>query len=151
MGTAGRRLYRRAPVIFLDSWIWLEYLFSGQQEARAAELIQRADSADEGGLITPTVIAEVSYRVHVVEDAGTADEAVRAIRAFEHIESLPLIDELAEYAAKLRVKYYHRDDRNLSYADAIHLATASVHDDCHTLYSGDPDFREVDEIETVVL
>lgn len=138
-------------MIFLDSWIWLEYLFSGQHEARAAELIQQANGADEGGLITPTVIVEVSYRLHVVEDAETADEAVRAIRAFEHIESLPLVDELAAYAAKLRVKYYHRGERDLSYADAIHLAAASVHEDCHTLFSGDPDLRDVDEIDTVVL
>lgn len=138
-------------MIFLDSWIWLEYLFSGPKEERAAELIRRADSADEGGLIVPTVIAEVSYRVHVVADAETADEAVRTMRAFEHITSLPLVDELAAYAAKLRVKYYHRGDHELSYADAIHLAAASVHEDCHTLYSGDPDFLDVDEVETIVL
>jgi predicted nucleic acid-binding protein len=86
-----------------------------------------------------------------VEDEETAEEAIRAIHDFEHIESLPLIDEIAEYAAELRCKYYRRGERELSYADAIHLATASVHDECHALYSGDPDFEGVEEIETVVL
>lgn len=138
-------------MIFLDSWVWLEYLFGGPAAERAGELIQEADTPGEGGLIAPTVIAEVSYRIHVVENAETADEAVRAIRTFEHIESLPLVDELAQYAAKLRVKYYRRDECELSYADAIHLAVASVHDDCHTLYSGDPDFEAVEEIETTVI
>lgn len=137
-------------MIFLDSWVWLEFLFSGEAAASSEEVIQRADSPDEGGLIAPTVIAEVSYRVRSVEDEETADDAVRALRAFEHIESVPLVDELGAYAARLRFKYYRRDDRELSYADALHLAVASAHDDCRALYSGDPDFPDVDEVETVV-
>jgi predicted nucleic acid-binding protein len=138
-------------VIFLDSWVWLEFVFSGESEDEAASLIERANTADEGGLIAPTVIAEVSYRVRVVEDGETANEAVRAMREFQHIESMPLIDDIAEYAAELRFRYYEPGDRELSYADAIHVATAVVHDDCAVLYSGDPDFADVDEIETVVL
>lgn len=138
-------------MIFLDSWIWLEYVFSGDQEEEAASLIQQANSPDEGGLIAPTVIAEVSYRIRVVEDEQTAAEAIRAIQEFEHIECVPLVAEIAEYAAELRFKYYQQGTRELSYADAIHLAVASLHEECHTLYSGDPDFEDLDEIATVVL
>ena len=138
-------------MIFLDSWVWLEFVFSGESEDEAESLIERANTADEGGLITPTVIAEVSYRVRVVEDGETANKAVRAMREFQHIESMPLIDDIAAYAAELRFRYYERGDRELSYADAIHIATAVVHDDCDVLYSGDPDFADIDEIETVVL
>jgi predicted nucleic acid-binding protein len=64
---------------------------------------------------------------------------------------MPVIDEIAAYAAELRFKYYDPGERELSYADAIHLATAAIHDDCDTLYSGDPDFAGLDEIETVIL
>jgi predicted nucleic acid-binding protein len=140
-------------VIFLDSWVWLEYLFGGEKDDEAESLIERADTPEEGGIVTPTVIAEVSYRVRVVEDDETAEEAVRAIRDYEYIDSVPLIDEIAEYAAELRYEYYEPGERELSYADAIHLATAVVHDDCDALYSGDPDFAALDgiEIETVVL
>jgi len=137
-------------VIFLDSWVWLEYVFDGEQAAAAADAIQRANT-DDGGLIAPTVIAEVSYRVRRVEDETTAEETVRAIHDFEGIESMPLVDEIAAYAADLRAEYYAPSERELSYADAIHLATAVVHDDCDVLYSGDPDFEEIDAIETVVL
>jgi predicted nucleic acid-binding protein len=138
-------------VIFLDSWVWLEYIFSGEQDDNAESLIERANGPDEGGLIAPTILAEVSYRVRVVEDDATAEEAVRAIRDFEYIESVPVIDEIAAYAAELRFKYYEPGERELSYADAIHLATAVVHDDCTALYSGDPDFAELDEIDTIIL
>ena len=137
-------------MIFLDSWIWLEYVFGGDDAAAAADAIQRANT-DDGGLIAPTVIADVSYRVRRVEDDATAEETVRAIHDFDGIESMPLVDEIAEYAAELRAEYYDPGERELSYADAIHLATAVVHDDCDVLYSGDQDFEGIDAIETVVL
>ena len=141
-------------MIFLDSWVWLEYVFSGEKTEAAEAVIQRANTADTGGLIAPTVIAEVSYRVRRVEDEATAAETVSAIHDFEHIESMPLIDTIAEYAAELRAEHYEPGERELSYADAIHLATAIIHDDCDALYSGDPDFGGIDgidDIETVVL
>ena len=137
-------------MIFLDSWIWLEYVFDGDDAAAAANAIQRANT-DAGGLIAPTVIADVSYRVRRVEDDAIAEETVRAIHDFDGIESMPLVDEIAEYAAELRAEYYDPGERELSYADAIHLATAVVHDDCDVLYSGDQDFEGIDAIETVVL
>lgn len=138
-------------MIFLDSWVWLEYIFSGNKDEKAESLIERANDPEEGGLIAPTILAEVSYRVRVVEDEETAEEAIRAMRDFEYVESVPLIDEIAEYAAELRFKYYEPGERELSYADAIHLATAVVHDDCTVLYSGDPDFADIEEIETTIL
>lgn len=138
-------------MIFLDSWVWLEYIFSGDKDEKAESLIERANDPEEGGLIAPTILAEVSYRVRVVEDEETAEEAIRAMRDFEYVESVPLIDEIAEYAAELRFKYYEPGERELSYADAIHLATAVVHDDCTVLYSGDPDFADIEEIETTIL
>ena len=93
----------------------------------------------------------MSYRIRRVDDEATAEEAIRAIREYEHIDCLPLIEEIAEYAAELRFKYYEPGERELSYAGAIHLATAIVHDECDALYSGDPDFDGVDEIETKIL
>lgn len=138
-------------MIFLDSWLWLEVLFDDEDAVAAKDVIERADDPDVGGLIAPTVTAEVAYRVCVVEDEETAREATGTLHDFEHVESLPINDRLAEYAAELRWKYYDPGTRELSYADAIHLATASAHDECDVLYTGDPDFEGVDEVDTVVL
>lgn len=138
-------------MIFLDSWVWLEYLLGGEGGDAAERVIARAAAGGEGGLIAPTVVTEVAYRVRVASDGPTAEEAVRAMDDLDGVECLPLIAAVAEYAAELRYKYYDREDRAFSYADAVHLATATVHDDCTVLYSGDPDFEDVDEIETVVL
>jgi predicted nucleic acid-binding protein len=138
-------------VIFLDSWVWLEFVFSGDKADEAESVIERANTPKEGEIIAPKIIEEVSYGTRIGEDNETTDRAVRAIGEFQHIESMPIIDEIAAYAAELRFKYYEPGERELSYADAIHLATAAIHDDCDTLYSGDPEFADLDEIETVIL
>lgn len=138
-------------MIFLDSWVWLEFVFEGEKAADAEAVIEKANSPDEGGQIAPTVLAEVAYRVRRVEDGKTAREVVAAIQDYEHVESIPIVDEIGTYAAELRAEYYQPGERELSYADTIHVAVASLHEECHTLYSGDPDFENLDEIETVVL
>ena len=138
-------------MIFLDSWVWLEFVFEGEKAAETEAVIEKANSPDEGGLIAPTVLAEVTYRVRRVEDGKTAREVVAAIQDYEYIESIPVVDDIGTYAAELRAEYCQPGERKLSYADTIHLAVASLHEECHTLYSGDSDFENLDEIETVVL
>ena len=138
-------------MICLDSWIWLEYVFEGEKWQEAENVIERANAPDVGGIVPATVIAEVSYRIRREKDTETAEETINAVRDFEYIEILPITDEIAEYAAALREEYYQRGDRELSYADAIHLAMATAIPECDSLYSGDPDFKGVDEIETIIL
>jgi predicted nucleic acid-binding protein len=89
-------------VIFLDSWVWLAYLVSGDTDEAAEAATERANTPAEGGLIAPTVLTDVSYRVRVVADEATATETVRAMREYEYIDSAPLIDEVADDAAALR-------------------------------------------------
>ena len=83
----------------------------------------------------------------------TPTHTVRPARIddLDAVECLPLVANVAAFAADLRYKYYERGSREFSFADAIHLATATVYDECTVLYTGDPDFEGVDEIETVVL
>ncbi len=135
-------------MIFLDTWIWNEFAFKGAKWERAEEAIETA--RDEGGIIAATVIMEVRYTVRHKADEETADRIVSAIDGFEEIDVVPVTAEVALYAADLREKYYQRGERELSYADAIHLAIA-VMTDCEALYSGDDDFEGLEEIETVIL
>lgn len=138
-------------MIFLDSWVWLEYVFEDDAWRDAEAIIERANTADVGGIVAATVVAEVSYRIRRARDADTASEAIEAIRAMDHVEVLPVTDEIAEFGAELRDRYYQRRELELSYADAIHVAMAASVTECETLYSGDPDFEAIEEIETVVL
>lgn len=135
-------------MIFLDSWVWLELFFQGEHAADAAAAIREID--DEGGVIAPTVLLEVNYRARRREGADRATHLTRRIWGIEGLSLSPIDSSVALRASEIRDKYYHREDWPLSYADAIHITTAE-REGCTRLYSGDPDFEGIDEVETVSL
>lgn len=63
---------------------------------------------------------------------------------------VPLTIEIAKLSADLRLKYYKRLNKELSYADSINLATAIL-SKCNVLYSGDPDFANIEELKTIIV
>ncbi|WP_254663331.1 PIN domain-containing protein [Haladaptatus sp. W1] len=134
-------------VIYLDSWVWLEYGLDGTLSDIAEEMIH--DARDTGGIVSSITLTEVDYILNREVGSETADLVTSAIEDFEQIHVVPVTSEIALYASRLRTKYYQRRERELSYADAIHLATA-VLTDCETLHTGDSDFEDLDELETVV-
>ena len=135
-------------MIFLDSWVWLEAFFQGTHGADAAALVRDID--DEGGVIAPTVLLEVNYRARREAGVERAQRLTEMIQRIEHLLIEPLTADVALHAADIRDDYYQRRSLELSYADAIHIATA-VATECDRLYSGDPDFKNVSEVQTVVI
>jgi len=135
-------------MIFIDSWVWIEFFSEGEKSDKAEKVIQELEKRE--GIISSTVIMEVKYRIKKKYDRELSDRTVHAIEAFDNLTILPVNSKVAKYAAELRDKYYKRNTRELSYADAIHIATA-IMSDCEVLYSGDPDFEDIDEVNTEVL
>ncbi|ODR82936.1 hypothetical protein BG842_09385 [Haladaptatus sp. W1] len=129
-------------MIYLDSWVWLEYGLDGMQSDIAEETIH--DARDTGGIVSSIALTEVDYILNREVGSETADLVTSAIEDFEQIHVVPVTSEIALYASRLRTKYYQRRERELSYADAIHLATA-VLTDCETLQTGDSDFEDVND------
>ena len=72
-----------------------------------------------------------------------------AIQQFDHLSVEPVTTAIALDAIEIRDTYYQRRSLELSYADAIHIVTAGA-TGCDRLYSGDPDFKTVSEVQTVV-
>lgn len=136
-------------MIFLDSWVWLEFCFDGDRSERAADAIEKA--VDDGGVVAATVLAEVAYRIRRETGSWAADLVIDAIERFESVEVAPVTSDVARRAAALRDRYYERGACELSYADAIHAATTML-TGCSTLYSGDRDFVVLDdEIDVEIL
>ncbi len=135
-------------MIFIDSWVWIEYFAEDDRWRDAEAVLERI--SEEGAVIAPTVLMEVHYRIEQKVDERRADRVIDAIQRFDELDIVPVTTEVALNAAKLREKYYQRGERELSYADAIHLAVA-VMTGCETLYSGDSDFEGLEEIETEIV
>ncbi|MDL5362512.1 PIN domain-containing protein [Halalkalicoccus sp. NIPERK01] len=135
-------------VIFIDSWVWIEYFSEDDRWRDAEAVLEKIPS--EGAVITPTVLMEVHYRIERKADERRADRVIDTIRRFDELDIVPVTTEVALNAARLRERHYQRGERELSYADAIHLAAALM-TGCEVLYSGDSDFEGLDEIRTEIV
>lgn len=134
-------------MIYLDSWVWLEYGLGQDHDGVARECIEEARRS--GGAISTIGLTEVDYVLARELDREAAAAVASAIEDLDGIHLVPVSVEVARLASTLRSKYYDRQARELSYADAIHLATASLLG-CTTFHTGDSDFENVEEVEATV-
>lgn len=132
---------------FIDSWIWIEFFFKNQKAEKAQGLINKIES--EGGVIDSLVIMEVKYKMLKVHGKEVSDLVIQVIENIKNLRIVPVFSELAKTAADLRIKYYSKET-DLSYADAVHLATA-LFTNCTEFCTGDPDFKNVEEIKVRII
>lgn len=135
-------------MIFLDSWVWIEF-FSKGSRWKKAELVV-ACLQNEKGIVSSTVLMEIRYQFLRKFGKEKADRVIHIIESFKNLEIVPVTSGVAKYAADLWDKYYQKGEKELSYGDAIHLATAIL-TGCKKLYSGDTDFENIDEINTEII
>ena len=135
-------------MIFLDSWVWIEFFSNGNKWKKAEHVV--ALLQHEKGIISSTVLMEVRYRFLRKFGKEKADRVIHIIENFSNLEIIPVTGGVAKYAADLRDRYYQKGERELSYGDAVHLATAIL-TGCEKLYSGDPDFENIQGINTEII
>jgi len=109
-------------MIFLDSWVWIEFFSEGSRWKKAEHVV--ALLQNEKGIVSSTVLMEIGYRFLRKFGKEKADRVIHIIESFENLEIVPVTSGVAKYAADLRDKYYQKGKRELSYRDFIHLATA---------------------------
>lgn len=127
-------------MIFLDSWTFIEY-FSEKENNAAENLIENAKNR----VISSAVLLEIKYRIAKLFGLEHANNIVYIIENLD-IDIMPVTSEVASLAADLRLKYYDKKTRDLSFIDAINLATAIL-TGCEKFYTGDPDFKGIEEIK----
>ena len=135
-------------MIFLDSWVWIEFFQEDEKSEQAQKVIE--EMQQEGGVITSLVLTEVRYQMRRKFGEQKADEITALITSFDALKIMPVTEEVAVYAADLRHKYYERSSNQISYADTIHIATAKMAK-CDKLYTGDSDFDDIEEVEIEII
>jgi predicted nucleic acid-binding protein len=136
-------------MIFIDSWIWIELFSEGEKHKKAREILKTV-SDGEAGVISAICIAEIRYRLSKKLGSSHANEVTYLMENYPNLKIMPVTTDVAKLAADLRVKYYKKPDKMVSYADMINLATALLAK-CDVLYSGDPDFKGIDEIKIGII
>ncbi len=134
--------------IFLDSWVWIEFFIEGEKFEKCKEVLVKIKEGRQNAIMSAFSIVEIKYRLSAINEK-LAHEQIHIIEAFPNLTIVPVVVPVAKLAADLRRKYYSKE-RQVSYGDMLHLATAIL-TGCTALYSGDPDFKDVDEVKTVIV
>ncbi|KHO48214.1 MAG: hypothetical protein QT00_C0001G0228 [archaeon GW2011_AR5] len=131
-------------MIFIDTWIWIEFLAKGAKTEEAKSVIE----SQARKAISTAVLAELRY--HSIKKFGMeeTESIMYLIESNESILVVPLTKEIAKTAADIRLKYYDKKVRDMSFIDAINLATG-IFTNCSKFYTGDKDFDGVTEIEII--
>lgn len=135
-------------MLCLDSYVIMDVLSDNKEKALKAQKYL-TEAGARGGIISSTVLAEVFF--HVAR-RNTVDNASKAITFIKSMENLHIVDanqDISILAGELRHKYYKKSQKELSYLDCIHLATA-INKNCNKFITGDKDFEGIEEIETEV-
>ncbi len=133
-------------MIGLDSWIFLEYFVIGLKYKKCKKLVL----SKETKVISATALMEIMYKGAKIAGKIKVKRFLNDIKINPSIKIVDVDMKIAEKAANLRLKYYKRTERELSYSDCIHLATAILAK-CKKFYSGDPDFKGIKEISIEII
>lgn len=136
----------QSRVIGLDSWIFLEYFVEGLKFKSCKQLVLSKDTK----VMSAAALMEIRYRGTKIAGRTKARRFLHDIKIDPSVTIVDVDSKIAERAAGLRLKYYNKDERELSYADCIHIATA-INSKCDKFYSGDPDFKGIKEISVEII
>ncbi len=130
-------------MIFVDTWVWLEFFQDGKKRDECKDILL----SNENIVIDPLVLMEIKHKTAKRFGITKSEDILLTIESFKNVKIIPLFSKTATFAADLRLKHY---GPLLSYADCVHLAIA-ISTKCKRLYSGDPDFKNIKELEVVIV
>ena len=125
----------------LDSYAILAFLFRESGHEKIVALLERSAAADESALIAAPNWAEVRYQVEWKAGRDKWDEVCSKLLGLP-IEIVSVDQQLAELAGEIKAV------RKMSLADCFCAALAKQKK--ADLYTGDPEFREVEKEIKVV-
>ena len=125
----------------LDSYAILAFLFRESGHEKIVDLLERSVAADESALIATPNWAEVRYQVERKAGRDKWDEVRNKLLGLP-IEIVSVDQQLAELAGEIKAV------KKMSLADCFCAALAKQKK--ADLYTGDPEFREVEKEIKVV-
>ncbi len=135
--------------VLLDSHVFLDFFFDSDNYEIAEKWIANIKKGKYAGVVSTAALMEVKYRIMRKYNHNKALDALLLIKGIQNLEIISVSPEIAENAAVIRFKYYKKNEKEISYADCVHIATALV-EACALVVSGDPVFKNIDEIKTDV-
>ena len=132
--------------VLLDSHVFLDYFLQSDRRAKAESFISLILTGKSLGFVSTIALAEIKYKMLKLFGHEKAGNAIFLIKNSPNMSIIDVNHNIAEMAADIRHKYYKKNKNEMSYADAIHVSTA-ITSNCDVLITGDPDFKEIQEIK----
>jgi predicted nucleic acid-binding protein len=129
-------------VTLLDTYALVAFLVGGPASAQVRAVLREGGTAVASANLAETL--DVSQRVHSLP-ISRAMEILDPLLG-DLVTVVPLDAAMAQAAAEMRSKHYHRSSRPISLADAVLLASAKTDD---RIATADPDVLAVAEQEGI--
>ena len=127
---------------YFDTFVFMDLLAGGEYAEKAKQHLQQQ------GVVSSILLTEIAFHV-ARRKRSRADEILFYIQSLPNLEIIPLNEEIAGLAGKIRAKYRGKVKKHLTYFDSIHLATA-ITQKCSRFITGDRGFEEIKDIAVEV-
>jgi predicted nucleic acid-binding protein len=117
-------------------------LLSGTDVSKKAEEHIKNNS----GVVSSILLTELAFHVRIRKGKTRMEEVLFYIQSLPNIEIVPVNEEIATLAARIRAKYFKKIEKRLTYFDCIHIATAIV-TQCEKFITGDKGFKDINDIK----
>jgi predicted nucleic acid-binding protein len=134
-------------VTLLDAYALIAFLVGGPASAQVRAVLREGGASVASANLAETL--DVSQRVYGLPISRAMDILDPLLG--DPLTVIPLDAAMAQAAAEMRSKHYHRSNRPISLADAVLLASAKMED---RIATADPDVLAVakaEAIETIAL
>ena len=129
--------------IYLDTFVFMDLLSGNKEIAEKAAVYIKEDA-----VVSAVLLAELSFHIGH-RKKSKIDEVLFYIQSLPNLKIIEVTTEISTLAGKMRAAYFKKIEKNLTYFDCLHLATALV-SGCTKFVTGDKGFTAIQEIEVEI-
>lgn len=126
---------------YFDTFVFMDLLSGTDIAKRAGEYVK-----NNHGIVSSILLTELAYHIRKRKGRAKMEEVLFYIQSLPNIEIVPVDEEIATLAARIRAKYLKKIEKRLTYFDCIHIATA-VATKCDIFVTGDRGFKDITDVK----
>lgn len=140
-GNEKQKQQKNQEKAYFDTFVFMDLLSGREIHTKKAENHLKNNK----GIVSSVLLSELAYHVRRRKGKESMEQVIFYIQSLPNLEIVPVTEEIATLAGRIRAKYRKRIEKNLTYFDCIHIATA-IRTECSKFITGDKGFREIKDV-----
>jgi len=133
---------KKEQKVYFDTFVFMDLLSGREAYMKKAETYLKNNK----GVVSAVLLSELSFHIRRRKGKESMEQVLFFIQSLPNLEFIQVSEEIATLAGRIRAKYRKRIEKNLTYFDCIHLATA-MRTNCIKFITGDKGFKEIKEVK----